>query len=271
MRDMNRWILCAVALTLLGTIAACGAQRDDNVSIAEEGIDSAEVVGAEASLLSVSVEGGGPLLLFHAPPTPEAVAQAAAASLANVLQPAGCLTSSVAGATATYTLNGCSGPRGLLHVTGTVVIVYSLAADGIHAAATATGLAVNGATIDVASEAAYSQSGGQKSLSVTTSGQGTGPAGHEVAREGSYTITWTDTCFTLTGTWSTVRLAGTSSTVVSGYSRCEGACPEAGSIIHTGVGGRTITVTFDGSAEASFALSGGRSGSVDLLCTPAGV
>jgi hypothetical protein len=77
--------------------------------------------------------------------------------------------------------------------------------DGIHADANATGLLVNGATLNLNSQATYSVSGTAKKLVVSTDGGGTGPRGNTITRHGSYTLTWDDAtaCGTLDGNWST--------------------------------------------------------------------
>lgn len=260
-------LACLVSLTLGG---GCGkGNGDDDLLSAEEALDSTETVGGEGSLLTVAVDGTEtvmkPGLAFA--PTPETIAAEAATRMENVLQPPGCVTSTVEGATATYVLDDCTGPRGLVHVTGTLVVVYSLGLDGIHADATAEDLQVNGATVDIAAGAVYSVAAGEKSLTVATMGSGVGPLGNAISHTGDYTVTWTETCFTLDGMWSTTGPRGTRSTTISGFERCQGECPAAGGTIsHTFVGGRTVTLTFDGSDVASWATSGGRSGTVNLPC-----
>ena len=105
---------------------------------------------------------------------------------------------------------------------------------------------------------------------VETHGTGT-LKGHTGVRTGSYTVTRDASagCMTLNGTWST-RWDGsraTTSTDVTGLARCSAACPAAGGVIkHTGVLGKTITVSLDGSAVATYATSGGKSGTLNLQC-----
>src|SRR5262249_29562189 len=108
---------------------------------ATEALDSAEVVQSEGAVFvagtdSLTVQMSG-----------EQAAVSAAASAKTFWQPSGCVTASASGTTVTYTLNDCTGPFGLVHVSGTVVVTYSLALDGIHAHATANDLMVNGASI----------------------------------------------------------------------------------------------------------------------------
>jgi hypothetical protein len=186
------------------------------------------------------------------------------------LLPAGCLTVSVSGATVTYVFNNCTGPRGLVHLTGTVVVDYLVDLAGIHAHATATNFSVNQSTISIDSTATYSLSTSGKMLAVQTKGTGTGPLGNSFSRMGNYTITWTATCFTLNGSWSTTTDLGTRSTQVTNFTRCVGTCPaNGGSIAHTYRTGATLTITFDGSDVAHWTTSTGLSGTINLPCTRA--
>jgi hypothetical protein len=99
--------------------------------------------------------------------------------------------------------------------------------------------------------------------------RGTGPRGGSLTRSGSYTITF-DTvaeCLTIDGTWQTGTARLGASTVVTGYKRCKGTCPAAGgTIVHTSAKNEVVTVTYDGTAAAKWAVSGGRSGTVTLQC-----
>jgi hypothetical protein len=156
-------------------------------------------------------------------------------------------------------------------VTGSVVVTYTKQADGTHADATASGLSVNGATLDLHSQAVYSVNGSAKKLVVNTDGSGTGPRGNQLTRQGSYTLTWDDAseCGTLDGAWSTGIGSATWSTSISGYAQCKGHCPTAGTLAHTGgLSKVTVTVTFDGTAGAKWSSSRGRAGVISLLCTP---
>jgi len=259
----------AVSLVLFGMLGlapACGPEESEDVAVATEGLDSTELMNSELSLLSVSIEGGAALMQLRTPPTPAAIAAAAAARLEAVLQPAGCFQAEVTEAHAVYTFADCSGPRGLLHLTGTMSVDYAVSAQGITATANASQFHVNGATLDIESSALLSLKEGKRNLEVTTRGNGTGPRGYALSYEGHSEYVFADDCFTLNGNWSRRGIAGTAGTVVTDYARCAGACPTSGTIVHTGVRGRTVTIEFDGSGSASWSTSNGRSGTVDLLC-----
>jgi hypothetical protein len=179
------------------------------------------------------------------------------------------VTATAIGDTVTYLLVDCTGPWGLVHTSGTVVVTYSVDAAGVHASASASALSVNGAVIDIDAQGTFSINGTTKKLVVSTNGAGVGPLGNHVARQGSYTVTWDSAsmCATLDGNWSTQIGTAVWSTAVSGFAQCKDACPAHGTIAHTGgLSHVTVTVTFDGSAVARWSTSNGVSGTVNLLC-----
>jgi hypothetical protein len=153
-------------------------------------------------------------------------------------------------------------------MTGTVTVTYSVDALGIHSHSTATDFALNQSTLDIDATTTYTNSGGTRSLAVTTQSSGTGPLGHPLTRQGDYTVTWTATCHTLNGTWSTTVNGLTGSTTVTQVTRCGGACPaNGGTVTQTHRNGVTVTITYDGTATAHWS-AGSKSGTIQLPCTP---
>jgi hypothetical protein len=254
-------LACALPILTLAA-PACG-RLDADEAAAGEAADSTEVTQSEGALVATGADDMATAL------TAADLAGGAEARAAARFQPAGCATVSVSGTTVTTTLADCTGRFGLLHVTGTVVSVFSDAADGVHVATTATGLAVNHATLNIDASAVITEAAGVRTLVVTTHGSGTGPRGHAFTRDGSYTIArnLTTSCIALDGQWQ-LGVAGLSrTTTVSGLLRCDGMCPDAGgTIVHTGFSGRTVTLSFDGTDVASWSSSTGRSGTIDLTC-----
>jgi hypothetical protein len=186
-------------------------------------------------------------------------------------QPAGCVTATENQNVVTYALNDCTGPYGLVHVTGTVVATFSADSAGIHAELQTNNLHINGATMTLDSKADYTVNGPAKSLTVNTDGSGTGSFGNTITRSGKYTLTWNDAtaCATLDGAWSTGIDNATWSTSISNYAQCVAHCPTSGVLSHTGgLSKVTWTVTFDGSAQAKWTSSRGPSGTFGLLCLP---
>jgi hypothetical protein len=253
-----------LALALAVVTAPACSRMDADEEAASEAADSTEVTQNEAALVASGADDAATSL------TAADLAAAASARAGARFQPTGCAAVTVSGTTVTTTLNDCTGRFGLLHVTGTVVSVFSDAADGVHVATTAHALAVNRATLDIDATATITESAGVRTLVVTTNGSGTGPRGHTFTRTGSYTVTrdLATSCITLDGQWQLGVAGASRTTTVSGVGRCDnGMCPEAGgTIVHTGFRGRTVTLTFNGTAVAGWSSSTGRSGTIDLTC-----
>jgi hypothetical protein len=257
-------------LLLVVLAAGCGLRKDQtNVDSAEMAIDSSDSVESEGNLMMATVDGADMVAL--AASTPDQVAARIAANMATRWQPAGCATVTQSDANVTVVFNDCTGPRGLLHVTGKLDLVVSVALDGtISVHGTATDLQVNLATISVDANAVYTVSGTSHAVAVETTGTGTGPRGNEIDHEGSYTVSWdtATTCRTIAGHWQTEITSTTSSATRSNdvdVERCVGMCP-TGTITHHFLSGASLTVTFDGTSTATWMTSTGKSGSVTLHC-----
>lgn len=266
-------------LVSLGFAAACSnstAPTADNPAVtAAQGLDAVQGVNDEAAMLELTIDGsdsataaaGAALLL--ASPTPESVAAYMATHVGAALQPPTCHSATTNGATDVFTFNDCTGPRGLSHTTGTMTVTYSVDVQGIHSHSTATDFVVNQSTLSIDATTTYVSSGGTRSISVTSTSSGTGPLGNSILRQGSYTSTWTSTCHTLNGTWSSTVAGLTASTTETNVTRCSGACPQAGGTVsETKRNGVTVTITYDGTATAHW-TNGTKSGTIQLLCTPA--
>ena len=254
-------MLGLLSTTLL--LGCGGAAAGTDVGNASAALDSSDATSTESALYITTTDG------TETATSDDDAATAASASVKSWYQPASCVVAAAVGNVVTYTLTDCSGPWGLLHVSGVATVTYTVQADGVHAAIMASALAVNGATLDFDSQAVYSVSGGSKQLTVTSDGSGTGARGYGITRKGDYTASWNTSteCATLDGAWSTTIGAAVWSTTVAGYARCRSACPTAGTITHTGgLSHETLTLKFDGSADASWSSTRGDSGTVILFC-----
>jgi hypothetical protein len=249
----------------LGLLAGCGGADPTGNASVSAALDSNDQTATESALMLATTNG-----------TDSAGSSAEAAGMAGAQaksfwQPAGCVTSTQTNNVVTYKLSDCTGPYGLVHVTGSVTVTYTVDASGVHADAASTGLLVNGATLNLDSHADYTVNGTAKKLVVATQGSGTGAFGNAIARNGSYTLTWDDAsmCGTLDGAWSTQIGSDTWSTAIAGYAQCKYHCPSSGTLTHTGgISKVTVTVKFDGSADATWSTSTGRSGTIALFCAP---
>ena len=264
MTGTGAWLAAATAVIL--TADGCGRFNVDEENAAE-GVESAQMSLTEGPLIVSGSEDDG---TGCGAITAADLAAAAAARGAARFQPSGCASVAVSGTTLTYTLSECTGRLGLVHVTGTLVAELADGTDGIHITVSGNALKANRATLDVNATAVLSTDGAKCRMVVTTQGSGVTARGNAFARAGTYTIERdpATACVSLDGVWQLDLDTGrTRSTTATGLLRCPDACPAAGgTIVHTGLLGRTVTVTFDGSAAASWTSSTGRSGTVDLTC-----
>ena len=254
---------------LLGSSLFACAKNGANVDSAESALDSSDSVESEGNLMAASVDGADMSALTAL--TGDQVAAHIAANAPARFTPAGCATATATGSNVKLTLNDCTGPRGLVHVTGELDLTASVSLNGaISVHASATNLMVNRATLDVDSDATYAVNGTTHTLQVQTQGSGVGPLGNDIEHMGQYTITWdpTSQCHSIAGHWSTELSNGTASATRSNdvnLMRCAAGCP-TGMVTHHFLGGATLTITFDGTAVAQWSTSTGKSGTVNLQC-----
>jgi hypothetical protein len=258
------WLTAVATMTM--TAGGCGRFNVDEEN-ANEGVESAQMSLTEGTLIATGSEddGAGCGIKTAADLTAAAIARGAAR-----FQPAGCATVSASGTTLTYSFSECTGRLGLVHVSGPLVAQLSDGSDGVHIAVSGTGLRANRATLDLDATGLLGSDGAKCKLVVNTNGRGTTARGNTFTRVGSYTVERdpASACVSLDGQWQLdLSIGRTRSTTVTGLLRCADACPAAGgTIVHTGLLGRTATVTFDGSDVASWTSSTGRSGTVELAC-----
>ncbi|HEX7844093.1 MAG TPA: hypothetical protein VF469_41745 [Kofleriaceae bacterium] len=257
------------SLVLLGSsllVGACmnrggGADLDSAASA----IDSSDSTEAEGNMMMASVDGADAAGLIA--PTAAQVAVRVAANVVLRWNPNACATVAQKDAQVSITFKDCTGPRGLVHVSGELDLAISVSTAGVITVhGTSSGLQVNRADLMVDATATYAVSGTSHTLTVQTMGSGTGPRGNEVEHDGSYTLTWdtTSMCHTIAGHWQTDLGARERSNDVS-LQRCAGGCP-TGTVTHHFLAGASLTVTFDGTATAKWAASTGASGTTQLSC-----
>lgn len=247
---------------LLLTITACADRATGDAQIAETSADSAMSGQGEAALAATLFDGAGGARAL--PATAADMAQWIATK-GRSLTPAGCATSTQTGTSATITFDHCTGRHGLVTIDGTVQAqITSVTASSVAFRITADQLLLGGAALDIDITGTYSSVAGTQSLAVTSTSTGTGALGNPVTHDGDYTATWDGTCATVEGTWSTTIGDRDRGLDVS-LTRCTGACPR-GQVTRTDGRGKTISLSFDGTATASWSSSTGRAGQLQLGC-----
>jgi len=246
------------------------ARNPGSDSSASQAVDSSSSVESEGNVMMAAVDSSD---MAVAALTSDQVAANIAAHVSARRQPASCATVSQPSPTSVVIkLVDCTGPRGLVHVTGELDLSISVSVAGvITVTATATALEVNNATLDINATATYGTSGTSHTLTVQSMGSGTGALGNAIDHTGDYTLSWDSTseCGSVAGMWSTT-ITGASGATASrsetvSMNRCASGCP-TGSVVRDMFDGATMTVTFDGSATATWKLSTGASGTINLGC-----
>lgn len=245
----------------LSPLVACGgslAQSDDGQTAA----DSADTADVTTALSSLTSDGSD-----MAAATGDAAAAGAKAGVMAKLNPSGCVTANAVANVVSYTFNNCTGPYGLVKLTGTVTATYTKANAGasLAVALTSTNLAVNGAQVSLNSTSVISGPPTARTATVTTMSSATTANGKSISHSGAYTAKWDGMCVSLDGAFSTKVGLASWNTVVTGYKRCSGVCPESGKVVINGAGG-TATISYTGSAVALVLTSGGDSGTITLAC-----
>lgn len=256
-------MLCA-SLTVVG----CGTTTDEEE--AQNAVETTESSSNESALLEMAqTDGTTSTCSFSS----EQVADAALGRFKLNLKDASCVTSTRNGKSVDYVLNACTGKWGRVTVTGTVNIDYTMNSDcSVDAHATGTGISINKATVDLDSTAHYSKDANGLETVVVNSHLTGGNGNVEADHHGSYTVTRdADECRTLDGNWNTdwtaKRGSAMTSTTATGLKKCGDACPAAGGkVVHDGLFGRVITLSFDGSAVAKWETNKGKSGTINLPC-----
>ena len=95
-------------------------------------------------------------------------------------RPAGCLKSTREGAVVTHVFDNCTGPRGLLSMTGTVVSTWSKGPGSLSVEHKTTGFKVNGATITQTVTISHAMAGGVLTRTRTGTMTGTTAKGRTI-------------------------------------------------------------------------------------------
>jgi hypothetical protein len=257
-------LLIGSTLALLGGCMQRGG-GDGDLAVAEAAIDGSDAAEAEGNVMMATIDGVDASAAAAA--SPEALAVRIAANVAVRWNPDGCAVVAQSGRTIAITYNDCTGPRGLVHVTGRLDLEVSVSAAGaITVHGTSADLQIDRAHLAIDADATYRATAAGHELEVHTAGSGTGPRGLEVERDGDYTIEWetASQCARITGAWSTSVGAAERGNDVD-VRRCVNACP-TGTITHRFLGDGALTITFDGTETAAWSTSAGAAGTFDLAC-----
>jgi hypothetical protein len=247
------------------TSNSSSADQADNTDGAEATASSSQASRFDETLFS-PVQGQEP--------------QAAASAVATAQWwPAGCATrkrDATNNAVVHVTLDECSGPFGLVHLSGNITVTFSKSADGsLHAQAASSNMTVNGKAVTYSADADITVSGSTRTVKYSGAWTRENAKGETVShtREGTTVIDISTRCRDTNGTAVTAFGAREVDSTIKDYKICRKAdgtdgCP-SGEIIHTAkASGKSLTFTFDGSSECKVTGPKGGSVEVQLICTP---
>lgn len=270
------WIAVALAVPLAGCAAHHSTPTaDDDQNLAEDGTDTSAVENDTETLSSSFIAAGGTLGLASAGELTGGTLAAAnfGDAVRSIYVPAGCLTvtNDATAHTATYAFDKCSGPYGLLNVTGKVVVNYVSSATSLVLDFTGTDLQVNRATVNWAAHAEIVAGRlGQRTMTWRAQLTGTTARGRAFTRNNSMTIAWTvgGECVLVNGASDGDVSGRNLHTDVISYSRCKGQCPADGSEIRVTNtnNGRSIDLKYNGGTSATFTAPDGTQSPVTLTC-----
>jgi len=188
-------------------------------------------------------------------------------------EPAGCLriTADAAQRHASYVFGGCTGPLGLLELTGTVTADWTTTGAGqLQISYAAQGFKVNRSTIDTwQATAIITASGNAREMTWNAMLTGTTARGRTFHRTNQKDLKWTvgEPCLSVSGTSDGTVLGVDLATTITSYQRCADACPEAGSEIEVQNrrNGDSIDIQYEGGPRAKLTVNG-KTAQIGLSC-----
>jgi hypothetical protein len=196
-------------------------------------------------------------------------------ALVQALSPAGCVTETadLASSKVTYVYSDCTGPWGLVHLTGTVEVTYSSTGpDNLTLDFSASDFQINRATLSTwTATAVVTATGSTRSMTWNASLAGTTGGGRAFTRTNQKDISWnvgtSPLCVSVSGTSQGTVSGLDLKTTVAGYQRCQGACPASGSdiTIEDVANGDEVDIKYDGGPTATVTLTaGGKTDQINL-------
>ena len=269
MISFSRSLLLATVCAAL--TAACGSKDSTPASASDsDNADGVQAAGSNAQTSRIEE-------MLYSPVISSDPAEAASSLAAAQWWPAGCATRAkdATPGVVHISLSNCTGPFGIRQHTGDITVTFSKNADGsLHAQAASSNMTINGKAVTFSRSADITIAGTTRTVHSTGAWTRDSGSGETVVHETDLT-TVIDTaarCRTSNGTATTkVGLREVDSTIKD-YKLCRNVdgsegCP-SGEVVHNHkLTGKTLTVDFDGSAQAKVTGPKG-SVEVDLVCTP---
>lgn len=241
-------------------------------ALVDDGSDSSEAGDTSSSIVSA------PLLAITRPAeiVDENTASSTAAYSTGAFFPVGCRTSVKTGTTVTYTFDHCTGPLGLLEISGEVVVKFAArTGGGLDIQFDSVGLTLNGKPVTQTARVGIGFSGTTKTVTSKGTFTGTTKRGYPIVHNTDYAIVSDSTsgCVEIDGSSATditrpdvvVHLT----TVISGYKRCgaRNACPQSGTVTFTNAKKLSVTLKYLGGRSVEITSPHGTTTDYKLTCS----
>ena len=265
MRITHISLLAITALTPLAV--ACAAHNNASADeTAASGDDAAQTEANTETLAStfVGTDSSGSLAAASFAHGDLVANDFHADNFGSNLYPSGCVTETqdLVHEKNTYVFNDCTGPYGLVHLTGTVTVTYSSTGpNNLTLNYSSQNFQINKATITSwTATAVVTASGTSRDMTWNASLSGTTAGGRTFSRTNQKDVKWdtTSSCVSVSGT-SDGTITGLSlKTTVTSYSRCKAACPEANSDVDilNETSNENVDIHFNGGPSATVTVSG---------------
>jgi hypothetical protein len=256
-------------------LGACGLDPEGGLLSAEakqlvrDHEDTADVLALGAAVAAM------PTSVLTTETVTLADAVAAQPSIADVLEPPGCVTTMTEGNRVTFTMSGCTGPWGRLEVNGTAVVTLAPGeAPGTFVIDfSSDNLTMSGrpASFDVSSDVEITAAA--KTIAWVGTFEGTAADGRDVHHDADIELVLNaDGSAALSGSTSVqIGVRGVEVDIEELVRNGPvGTCPEGTVTVRRKTGSLSATLTFDGTAEYVAKTSRGGRGKFELSCTPPG-
>lgn len=275
-----------IAFGALTNLTACAAKTSETSDDGNLGTSEAQLVAddQEADDTDSNLESGVDEPLSGAtiadPGTPADGAtdtellEKVKANAGKFFQPAGCITTTIDGNTATHVFEGCTGPYGLASFNGTVVSTYVREGGKLTVTHDARNFAINGATISGSRTVVYTRSGTTITKTRTGNWSGTTAKGKAISHQANFVTTYdaSTKCITRDGSAQTSIGGREHERSITAYERCgvgSLGCPESGEIVLSKTtSGETMSLTIDFLGGTAYSVTGpnGKSITLHLVC-----
>lgn len=273
-----RSLAIVVSLACLVAVTACRKNKPDDstpasTSLAEDGTDSSDIESTASALTATTTLATG----ANAFDQPVRAALAAKISTKSFFLPADCVTSEIDAndpATVVHQFKACTGPWGLVRVTGKLTVHYAATTfegnPALQLEVTGDALQIRRATADFHATAIVSAKDAARTMVYKSQLSGTTQRGKALERTVDWRESWKvgEQCLSVDGTADGTIGDREIKTTIASYQRCRGECPAAGGkiTVENFKTNEKVVIEYTGEATAHVSQNDQPAQDVTLAC-----